>query len=136
MFLSLLQSDTKTADFGFEACDVADCPDSNATKLVCATTGFDEFARVFVSRSPFFALLCSLLSGSVSRRNRGSDACHQEREFSGCSACGIARGEKRHAALLADIGTISIHGPGIAVSPRSTKSVNEIRSILSRQLAE
>jgi hypothetical protein len=94
--LSLLHSDLQTTDFGFERRNMTDCPDSNATKLISATTCFDEFARVFVSRSPFFALF-----GCLTARSGGLGECRRDthgdkRKLSCGGSGGVTAREHRH----------------------------------------
>jgi hypothetical protein len=103
MSLPLLQGDTETADFRFEAGDMTNCTNRNSAKFVSAATCLRELACIPVSRSLFFPLFGCLTACGVCAGHRRSDTCNQEGQFSGCSACGVSTGEDGHVGTPFEI---------------------------------
>ncbi|CUW93595.1 hypothetical protein AGR2A_Cc70052 [Agrobacterium genomosp. 2 str. CFBP 5494] len=96
MSLTLLESDPETADFGFEARNMADGTNSNAAKLICPAASFDEFASVFIRSSAFLAFFCRLFSGGETVRESCGDAHGQEGQLASGGSGGVARIPHRH----------------------------------------
>jgi len=96
MSLPLREGNTKTTDFGFQAGDMAHCPDRNASKLVCAAASFRKFACITICRALLAALLGCLSSGSVRGLHRGDDAVGQQGKLACGASCWVSGCEHGH----------------------------------------